>query len=792
MLGLGSDETIVLGRYIRDDSSEWKPYTITYLANDCWFETNPPPMPRGTASKSSPVLGNPCVRLAAWVVPVVHSIFKGILAVNIHVDRYQKWGNTMLVPRNAFTQADIIEFAQKSFGSHYYFGFQGHDLYVTNPDHAFNKVPQDAHHVENPEVTRYARYIARLQAMERLPYKFGVPQEIIDGYGTGLWGYHLCPHNRMGSLTLIDSIKKWSSRALVLLHKKTLREFLDIQAVKREVHTTLPTPCHLLENRHRKIVARLDSLKPPSSLAYDPEVATALSTAMPRVTLRPEQSDVLMEMMRREKEDALEDKLFVKISENDHHELFYAPFFSSAEFGMQVHGYRPRGTASCHFGGLVVADVGWGKTVLALSLMAATPGTKTLVVVPTKDLALQWKGMADSMTTLSSEVYTAKKCKVTPPTVTVDIIFVTYSMIKLMDAFVFDRVVYDEIHEIKTTQWKCLEKCTATWGLTATLAEKKNPKIVGSIVANLIHYNPEYLSYNYMPLFVEMLTIKAKTSSVPVTWEQREPVVSPISMPEAYKTLYDDLITDLANNHWTPESRTAITKCHAVASGAGVYHVPPRVAVGATEGADSTTRKRRFMPDTLYDSEECPICKEQPTQPAVLSCGHCFCEACVSGWIKRFYSCPMCRQQAGRTLPLERVLAHLEQPTEDHEAIHECVDGWSTCRAVRVAELLQEIPPEDTVVVFSLYEPNLCALAAALKQQDIEYAFGTKKTNVKVLLLNLATHNAGLNLQHANHCIFMEKPLDEVSYTQAIGRVSRAGQTKDVYITILQDKRFDV
>lgn len=134
-------------------------------------------------------------------------------------------------------------------------------------------------------------------------------------------------------------------------------------------------------------------------------------------------------------------------------------------------------------------------------------------------------------------------------------------------------------------------------------------------------------------------------------------------------------------------------------------------------------------------------------------------------------------------------MTYLEQPTED---VQEQCDGWSECRAVRTAELIQATPAEDKVIVFSLYDPNLCALKALLKEQGVSHAFGTKKENVKVYLLNLGTHCAGLNLQMANHCIFMEKPLDDVSYSQAVGRVSRAGQLKDVHITLLQDVRFDV
>jgi len=39
----------------------------------------------------------------------------------------------------------------------------------------------------------------------------------------------------------------------------------------------------------------------------------------------------------------------------------------------------------------------------------------------------------------------------------------------------------------------------------------------------------------------------------------------------------------------------------------------------------------------------CPICQSQYKDPIVLPCKHIFCEECVSSWIDRNASCPMCR-----------------------------------------------------------------------------------------------------------------------------------------------------
>jgi len=49
--------------------------------------------------------------------------------------------------------------------------------------------------------------------------------------------------------------------------------------------------------------------------------------------------------------------------------------------------------------------------------------------------------------------------------------------------------------------------------------------------------------------------------------------------------------------------------------------------------------------------EECPICKEDHKNAIKLDCNHCFCEECVSQWLERNLSCPLCRanvKKAGR------------------------------------------------------------------------------------------------------------------------------------------------
>jgi E3 ubiquitin-protein ligase RNF5 len=60
-----------------------------------------------------------------------------------------------------------------------------------------------------------------------------------------------------------------------------------------------------------------------------------------------------------------------------------------------------------------------------------------------------------------------------------------------------------------------------------------------------------------------------------------------------------------------------------------------------TSSSNETKKKESSdIPDE--DKWKCPICLESLQQPVVTRCGHAFCWPCITEWLRRSNSCPVC------------------------------------------------------------------------------------------------------------------------------------------------------
>uniref|UniRef100_A0A2K6F3X7 SNF2 histone linker PHD RING helicase n=1 Tax=Propithecus coquereli TaxID=379532 RepID=A0A2K6F3X7_PROCO len=145
--------------------------------------------------------------------------------------------------------------------------------------------------------------------------------------------------------------------------------------------------------------------------------------------------------------------------------------------------------------------------------------------------------------------------------------------------------------------------------------------------------------------------------------------------------------------------------------------------------------------------EPCPICARQlGKQWAVLTCGHCFCNECISIIIEQYsvgshrssIKCAICRQ------------------TTSHKEI-------SYVFTSEKASQEEDIP----VKVKSSFNRNVEENLSAFKRDP----------QINILLLPLHTGSNGLTIIEATHVLLVEPILNPAHELQAIGRVHRIGQT---------------
>lgn len=114
-----------------------------------------------------------------------------------------------------------------------------------------------------------------------------------------------------------------------------------------------------------------------------------------------------------------------------------------------------------------------------------------------------------------------------------------------------------------------------------------------------------------------------------------------------------------------------------------------------------------------------------------------------------------------------------------------------------ISRTISETPPDDKVVVFSQWTSMLAHIKShlgngvecevyhgKLTTDEKEAALERFRTDpsVKVLLMSLRAGSCGLNLCVANHVIITEPYFNAAEENQAIDRVYRIGQTKNVFV----------
>lgn len=200
--------------------------------------------------------------------------------------------------------------------------------------------------------------------------------------------------------------------------------------------------------------------------------------------------------------------------------------------------------------------------------------------------------------------------------------------------------------------------------------------------------------------------------------------------------------------------------------------------------------------------EPCPICARPLGQEwAVLTCGHCFCNECISiiveqysvGTRRRAIKCAICRQTTSHT-EISYVFT-TQTNSQDQDIPVKGSHSTKVEAVVRTLKKIQITDPGAKCLVFSTWQSVLDIIAKALFDNNMEFSQidGIHKfqenlssfkyeEKINILLLPLHTGSNGLNIIEATHVLLVEPILNPAHELQAIGRVHRIGQTKPTFV----------
>lgn len=201
---------------------------------------------------------------------------------------------------------------------------------------------------------------------------------------------------------------------------------------------------------------------------------------------------------------------------------------------------------------------------------------------------------------------------------------------------------------------------------------------------------------------------------------------------------------------------------------------------------------------------ECSICLERSSDPSklvVLPCSHIFHADCAWQALQQIPSCPECRCEV-KTCEMRSAVMELKPPEQPRP---KCSTPKHGSKLYAVVKRLRQIcsDREAKALVFVQWAILENKVAEALHEEGMPFLLLPLKGKAghagqifrefqegkaEVLILSLESAAAGSNLTAANHVLFVH-PMNaetlEVAKAyerQALGRVKRIGQKKDVHL----------
>ncbi|CAN1160569.1 Putative SWI/SNF-related matrix-associated actin-dependent regulator of chromatin subfamily A member 3-like 1 [Linum perenne] len=234
-----------------------------------------------------------------------------------------------------------------------------------------------------------------------------------------------------------------------------------------------------------------------------------------------------------------------------------------------------------------------------------------------------------------------------------------------------------------------------------------------------------------------------------------------------------------------------------------------------TEDVSTNPELLKKIAMVLQDGEdfECPICITPPTDTIITCCAHIFCRLCIMKVMKQDHSrCPLCRRELSQADLFSAPPKTLGIEDDQNCSSSESLPASASASSSKVSALLSLLTasknedPTTKSVVFSQFQKMLLLLegplrAAGFKTLRLDGTMSAKKRSQvmkefgtvgggggdepTILLASLKASGAGINLTAASNVYLLEPWWNPAVEEQAMDRVHRIGQKKDVKVTRL-------
>jgi hypothetical protein len=193
--------------------------------------------------------------------------------------------------------------------------------------------------------------------------------------------------------------------------------------------------------------------------------------------------------------------------------------------------------------------------------------------------------------------------------------------------------------------------------------------------------------------------------------------------------------------------------------------------------------------ERVVNSHSCCICYDAISNKAVAPCcSNAYCFGCISQWVSRSSSCPLCK---GRLVPSDLLVVQDMSTPSDEAPILDKLE--------RLKMLIHErrMSTEKTpmkLLVFSTHDHAFVGITEVLQQLSVTYRFlrgnhfrvrniveQYKGGDVDVLLVNPTHYGSGLNFENTTDIIMFHRVGTDVE-KQVVGRALRMGRTSTLKI----------